>query len=542
MKKIITLLLFLSFNIFSIAFAEEIEVSGEYRMNLTGYDINYVRNMQDSKMKKKAQNSNFEVIQTQQTKEAIRQVKTRNKLNKDLSQAAFDSDKITEAEELAKVDAIKEAIKIVKGEDVFIQYPETENKLNDIVKNASTYVLEEDYDASEMIANKNQYISRVHLVIDKAKFENLLTKKEIKSCYNAQINNRSILVFMDEFWATPSNLNQKTATKEVTTFKYDKDESEADKEAYKAASSTQAASSSKGAYANRYGSAGYAGKSGYSSKSGVSYGRSNEYKHKESLFYQHLTEYSPNFPKAQGMNATQRKFGATLKSCGIEYKNSDLVKSKYFKGKPITADVLRNSEQLAAFVDMIRKDPAAKADYIAIGFSYITENGKSTQSTGYDSNGNVELVVYSTTDASVLAETTEHAGAIGDTPDDARQRVAEKLGKKLGNVIAEQIKNSYINKKIEGEHYNIIFKGNFTLGERSLLYDALEQTQGITDLTEREANSTVVEYSIKYSGKKSLDMVIFGALTKCNMADKFQDTSKKEGTNIKFFKKGVACQ
>ena len=86
------------------------------------------------------------------------------------------------------------------------------------------------------------------------------------------------------------------------------------------------------------------------------------------------------------------------------------------------------------------------------------------------------------------------------------------------------------------------FKGNFTLGERSLLYDALEQTQGITDLTEREANSTVVEYSIKYSGKKSLDMVIFGALTKCNMADKFQDTSKKEGTNIKFFKKGVACQ
>ena len=141
-----------------------------------------------------------------------------------------------------------------------------------------------------------------------------------------------------------------------------------------------------------------------------------------------------------------------------------------------------------------------------------------------------------------MAETTEHAGAIGDTPDDARQRVAEKLGKKLGNVIAEQIKNSYINKKLEGEQYNIIFKGNFTLGERSLLYDALEQTQGITDLTEREANSTVVEYSIKYSGKKSLDMVIFGALTKCNMADKFQDTSKKEGTNIKFFKKGVACQ
>ncbi len=541
MKKIITLLLFLAINIFSAAIAEEIEVSGEYRMNLTGYDINYVRNMQDSKMKRKAHNSNFEVLQTQQTKEAIRQVKTRNKLNKDLSQAAFDSDKITEAEELAKADAIKEAIKIVKGEEVFEKYPETENKLNDIVKNASTYVLEEDFDASEMIANKNQYISRVHLVIDKAKFENLLTKKEIKSCYNAQINNRSILVFMDEFWAAPSNLNQKTATKEVTTFKYNKDESESDKEAYKSASSLKAASASKGAYASGYGSAGYAGKSGVSAKSGTSYGRSNEYKNKESVFYQHLTEYAPNFPKAQGMNATQRKFGATLKNCGIEYKNSDLVKSKYFKGKPITADVLRNSAQLTTFVDMVRKDPAAKADYIAIGFSYITENGKSTQSTGYDSNGNVELVVYSTADASVLAETTEHAGAIGDTPDDARQRVAESLGKKLGNVIAEQIKNSYINKKLEGEQFNIIFKGNFTLGERSLLYDALEQTQGITDLNEREANNNGVEYSIKYSGKKPLDMAIGGALTKCNMYDKFQPTPQKSGTSIKFFKKGVPC-
>lgn len=521
--------------------AVEIEVSGEYKMSLTGYDIKYVRNMQDSKMKKKAQNSNFEVLQTQQTKEAIRQVKTRNKLNKDLSQAAFDSDKITEAEELAKADAIREAIKMVKGEEVFNQYPETENKLNDIVKSASTYVLEEDYDASEMIANSNQYISRVHLVIDKTKFENLLTKKEIKSCYNAQINNRTILVFMDEFWAAPSNLNQKTATKEVVTYKYDKDQSEVDKEAYKSASSTQSASSSKGAYSNGYGSAGYAGKSGYSSKSGTSYGRSNEYKNKESVFFQHLTEYAPNFPKAQGMNATQRKFGATLKSCGIEYKNSDMLKSKYFKGKPITADVLKNSEQLTTFVDMVRNDPQTKAKYIAIGFSYITENGKSTQTTGYDSNGSVELVVYSTSDSSVLAEETVRAGAIGDTPDDARQRVAEKLGQKLGNSIAEQIKNSYINKKLEGEQFNIVFKGNFTLGERSLLYDALEQTQGITNLEEGYVNNTVVEYSIKYSGKKPLDVAIFGALTKCNMAGKFQESTKKEGTNIKFYKKGVPC-
>ena len=541
MKKLITLLLFLTFNIFSTAIAAELEVSGEYRMTLTGYDIKYVRNMQDSKMKRKAQNSNFEVLQTQQTKEAIRQVKTRNKLNKNLSQAAFDSDKITEAEELAKADAIREAIKDVKGAEVFEQYPETENKLNDIVKSASIYVLEENYDGSEMIANSNTYICRVNLVIDKAKFENLLTKKEIKSCYNAQINNRSILIIMDEFWAPPSNLNQKSATKEVVTYKYDNDISDKEKEAYKSASSTQAASSSKSAYANGYSSAGYAGKSGYSSKSGESYGRSSEYKNKESIFYQHLTEYAPVFPKAQG-DTTQRKFGATLKGKSIEYKNGYVVRNKYFKGKQITADTLKNSVELEKFVEAVRNDPAGKADYIAIGFSYITDNGESKNATGYDSSGSAEIIIFSTSNgSSVLAEESVRAGGIGDTPNDAKEATAEALGKKLGERVAEQIRNSYINKKLEGEQFNIIFKGNFTLGERSLLYDALEQTPGITDLNEREANNNGVEYSIKYSGKKPIDIAIGNALTKCNMHDKFQQTPQKSGTNIKFFKKGVPC-
>ncbi len=529
MKKLIILLLFLLIgNLSSVVFATTIEASGEYRINLTGYDVKYVRNMQDKKMNTKAQNSHFEVLQNQQEKEAIRQAKKRNKLSKELSQTMYESDKITEAEDFALLDAIRDAIKQVKGEEVFEQYPETENKLQDVVKNSPNFVLEKNYDNSEMRASKNEYISRVHLTIDKNKFEQYLTKKEIKSCYNATINNHSILIVMDQFWAPASNLNQKTATKEVITYKYDKNESESDKEAYKSASSN------KNAYA------GYYGKSGSTSSSGTTSAKSYNYKNNESVFFQHLTEYAPNFPKAQG-HETQSAFGAVLKKNGIQYKNSDIVKSKFFKGKPITADVLKNSAQLVSFVDAIRKDPTAKADYIAIGFSYIVDNGESKTSSDYESSGDVNLIVYSTTNGEVLAEAFEKATGGGISPDDAKNNVAARLGEKLGNNIAEQIRNSYINKKLEGELHNIVFKGKFTLGERSLLYDALEQTNGITDLTEREANDGMLEYSIKYSGKKSLDMVIFGVLTKCSLSDKFQDKTKKEGTNIIFYKKGVPC-
>lgn len=80
MKKLLTaLLLIASCYLYNIANAVEIKIEGQGSALLTGYDIKTVRNKQDTKMSKKAKNSNLEVIQTQQIKEASRQAETRKK-------------------------------------------------------------------------------------------------------------------------------------------------------------------------------------------------------------------------------------------------------------------------------------------------------------------------------------------------------------------------------------------------------------------------------------------------------------------------------
>ena len=80
MKKLLTaLLLIASCNLSNIANAVEIKIEGQGSALLTGYDIKSVRNQQDTKMSNKAKNSNLEVLQTQQIKEASRQAETRKK-------------------------------------------------------------------------------------------------------------------------------------------------------------------------------------------------------------------------------------------------------------------------------------------------------------------------------------------------------------------------------------------------------------------------------------------------------------------------------
>ena len=88
MKKILsTLAIFIIGAVFCQANAVEIKIEGKGYAPLTGYDIKAVRSQQDAKMSKKAKNSDYEALQTQQIKEASRQAETRKKQDERLRNA-----------------------------------------------------------------------------------------------------------------------------------------------------------------------------------------------------------------------------------------------------------------------------------------------------------------------------------------------------------------------------------------------------------------------------------------------------------------------
>ena len=78
----------------------------------------------------------------------------------------------------------------------------------------------------------------------------------------------------------------------------------------------------------------------------------------------------------------------------IRVIDNDIFKSKFFKGQYVTSDKLSNSEVLANYVNYAKTN--AKADFFAIGVSYITDNGKNPNTGKYTCDGNVFVKIYST--------------------------------------------------------------------------------------------------------------------------------------------------
>src|SRR5574344_151604 len=143
MKKIITALLILAFSgVFYVANAVEIKIEGKGYAPLTGYDIKAVRKQQDTKMDKKANNSDIEALQTQQIKEAARQAETRKKQDKRLSNADRTA-VITEAQNNELKAGINILIDRPLGANVS-KKPELQEKFDELLSQSSTYILDQN--------------------------------------------------------------------------------------------------------------------------------------------------------------------------------------------------------------------------------------------------------------------------------------------------------------------------------------------------------------------------------------------------------------
>ena len=524
MKKIITLTTLILFLSSLFANAVEMKVSGTGYAPLTGYDIKNVRSRQDSKMKKKAENSTFEVAQTQQIKEATRQAETRKKQDARLNDA-LRRQVIVEAQNNALKAAINILIDRTLGKNASSN-PEVQAKYEDILSQADSYILDKKY-TGEVV--DNEYVSKVTLTVDETEFKEIISDLGV-ALYTQDTRAHSILIVLDEFFAPPSNLNQSTATKEVTTYKYDQKVKDTEKEALKAASSGQ------------YAAAGYYSKVGSTSKSGLSYGKFNEYTNNISEFYQHIKEYAPTNPKVKGLNSTLPAMSRVFAKNDLNVLSNDIFKQKYFKGKPITSDILRNSVEIVGYVEAARKD--AKADYFAIGNSYIVDNGKD-ESTGRNiCSGTVDITVYSTVDNEIIAAGEFSEIASGVNPDNARAEVAKKMGEELAEEISHLIQNYWKKRNMYGLEYIVQIKGNFIPVERIAIRQAMEKTNGLKITNQRSSDSTLMEFRINYSGNGSVGDEIFMNLYNSSLSGKFKNYDYKTVGNQLIFmpiaKKGVS--
>ena len=515
MKKSFILLLLSLFLVSLAANAVEIKIEGKGYAPLTGYNIKYVRNQQNTKMNKKAEKSNFEVLQNQQIKEASRQAETRKKQDERLNNAVR-RQVIVEAQDNALKNAINILIDRTLGAGAS-KKPEVAEKFEDILSQSGTYIVDQKYTGE---LDDNNYVAKVSLTVDETEFRTLISDMGI--AINTQtVRAHSIMLVLDEFFARPSDLNNNIVTKEVTTYKYDRDTKETDKEALKAASS------SKYAAANSY------AKAGASSKSGVSYGHFYDYKDKESAFFQNIKEYDVASPKAQNLNYTQTALQDAFTVYDIRALDNDVFKSKYFKGKAITSDRLSNSAELANYVEAARKD--AKADFFAIGVSYIVDTGKNPHTGMNTCDGNVFVKVYSTTDSEVIASGSFTETASGNSADQARTAVAQKIGNELGEVLSKRIQDYWKKRMMYGSEYIVQVRGNFIPAERIMIRQAIERTNGVKNVVQRAADSTNIEYTVNYSGQNSVGDEIYMNLYNSSLSGKIKNYDYKiKGNQIIF--------
>lgn len=517
MKKIF--ISFLALLLGSISYAVEIKVSGQGKAPLTGYNIGATRDNEDVYMNKKALNSKTEFLHTQQIKEASRQAEKRKKEDKRMGNAVRMA-VVSLAQEKAEKNAINLLIDRVLGANAS-QKADVKEKFNDLYSQNGVYILDRTY-SGEVI--DNFYVAKVELTVDETEFRTLISDLGI-ALNTEKVRQSGILIVLDEFFTNPSDMSGNTVTKEITIYDYKYNEKNKEKESasYKDSGNTLANTS----YGNYYGAGGAS--ASLKSNTSANYGNFIDYAQDESEFYQHIKEYTPKSPTAENLNYTQPALVNAFSTYDIRPIDNDVFKSKFFKGQYVTSDKLSNSEVLANYVNYAKT--SAKADFFAIGVSYITDNGRNQNTGKYTCDGNVFVKIYSTQDGELIAAGSYTETGSGNSPDQARAMVAGKVGNELGSVLSKKIQDYWKRRIMYGSEYVIQIKGDFLPVERITINKAMQNVDGIKNVKLRTSDSTQAEFTVNYLGQDDVADAIFMKLYESNLSNKFQNYDYKISGN-----------
>ncbi len=507
---------------------------------------------------------------------------------------------ITSVQYAARKEALKNAITMainrILGADA-IKDPRVQEKFDEIISQLSTYKIKQTETARREDA---YYVLNTVLIFDETKFRQLISDMGIAINTNA-VRSSAIMTLLDEFFTTPTALENPAPLREITVYQHDIDSSYKEGEALstrskeakasskqaqeassvdarsQSASSLQAknqesASSSGRSSLDASGSGGSLGASqkadaSYSQKGAVDARSSDkasvDARHasssssasasakKSSLDYGHFVnatgsdhEFFTNIKEYQPKNGIPDKQNFTLQSLqgafqtyDIKILDNDRFRSKYFKDEPITIARLENSESLDKYVKFARDE--AKADFFSVGTSIIVDRGISETTNSHVCDGMIAIKVYSTLDSEAIASGALTESASGNSPDQCRTAVAEKIGVELGSVVANKIQEYWKKRQMYGMEYIIVLTGEIPPMIRIQFTNTLKKVQGVSNVKQRTSEPGKYEFVLSYTGGDPIGDAIFTQLASSAIASTFSNYDfAVDGNQIKFFPAG----
>jgi hypothetical protein len=405
----------------------------------------------------------------------------------------------------------------------------------------------------------NNFVTKVTLRMDELEFRKLVQDHGIAS---TAARNYPILIVMDEFFTTPTD-HQKPL-RELVEYSHDKtgtlDASHSSAESsssadsasssgtYAGASSFAASGSSSGAisvdgnYASghRSGSASGSVREKSSSTSDSNNQSSSASSNDDKLFaqkkdvvnFKKLVEYQPQNVGPDKNNYTYTAIVREANKFDLNLIDNDLFRSKYFTGKPLTMDEIQNSSELSRYVAAARD---SKADYFMVGNTVIINNGQSAATGTFVCDGLATLKVYSTEDGTILATDARSESASGNSPDQCRANVANKLAGFVGTTLGSTIQNYWRQREEYGREYNVrlvSLLGNLSDDNKDAFAEALEKMDGVkSKIIDRKSTRSEYEIALTYKSDKSISREIGSTLKKVAA---FKSVGRKtDGTTIK---------
>lgn len=454
-----------------------------------------------------------------------------------------------EALRLAKRAAITAAINKMNGPSASND-PKVQEAIEKIVIQVGDDKISDQKNSKD---SANNFVTRVTIIMDESEFRKLLQDQGIASTIN---RNFPILIVMDEFFTTQTDNHSQKPLRELVEYSHDKTETsdaslsaaqssssaatgaarESSSSASDYASGNSSSGHSSGGYSGVFGGSGYtsgghsaasaSGSAAAKSKSSVEFSnQSADASHldtkafdqkKDVVNYKKLVEYQPKNRDAEKKSYTYEAILREAQNYDLAMLDSDLFKSNYFNGKPLTMEEMQNSGELARYIAAAREQ---KAKYFMVGNSVIIDNGRSKTVSGFECDGLVTLKAYSTKGmGSVIAADARSESATGNSPDQCRVNVANRLALFVGKTVEHSIKNYWRQREVSGMEYNIklvSLLGTLSDDTKDAFAEAIESISGIQGkIIDQKNTRSEYEVSVSYKGDRSVARAISSALKK----------------------------
>lgn len=281
-----------------------------------------------------------------------------------------------------------------------------------------------------------------------------------------------------------------------------------------------------------------ASSSASSQKQSLDYGHFASASESEHEFFTNIKEYQPKNGIPDKQNFTLKSLQSSYQTYDIKILDNDRFRSKFFKDQAVSIDKMENSEELDKYVKFARDE--ARADFFSIGSAIIVDRGSDANTGKMVCDGMVAIKVYSTSDGEAIASGALTESASGNTNDQCRTNVAEKIGTGLGNVVSNKIQDYWKKRQMYGREYTVLLTGEIQRSVRSQFTATLSKVSGITNVTQRKSEPSLTEYVLSYNGEPAIaDAILDTMVANATIAATFDNyDATVDGTTVKLFPAG----